>query len=304
MADQQIKGIFTPHLVPLDEQGQINEAELRRFLDWLIEQGSGLYPNGSTSEFVRFTEEERKRIVKVACEQADGKAPVLAGAAEANTKETIKTCEFYKDCGARAAAVVSPFYYRLNQESIYAYFKEIALNSPLDITLYNIPQFASPIELDTICRLAELERIVGIKDSSGDVPFMMRMIAAIRPHRPAFAFLSGWEAGLVPMLLAGCKGGTHATANVAPELLREVYDSCQNGDYDAAQRLQYRLLEVFDVMITSGDFPDGFRMGAELRGFDMGASRQPLSDSQKAERPDLKNKIRRILLSLGLIEGR
>ena len=97
-------------------------------------------------------------------------------------------------------------------------------NSPIDVTLYNIPMFASPIDVPTIRRLAEFPRIVGIKDSSGDLAFMMRMIAAVRPSRPDFTFLTGWEAVLVPMLMIGCDGGTNASSNVVPELTRKLYD--------------------------------------------------------------------------------
>ena len=118
-----------------------------------------------------------------------GRVPILAGAAEANTRETIRACEHYYGLGVRAVAIVSPFYYRLSPEGVYAYFKEIADHSPIDITLYNIPMFASPIDVDTIVRLAaECPRVVAIKDSSGDVPNMMRMIAAVRPQRPDFSF--------------------------------------------------------------------------------------------------------------------
>src|SRR4029078_2189145 len=157
--------------------------ELRRYVDWLIDRGvHGLYPNGSTGEFTRFTVEERRRIIKIVCEQCRGRVPVLAGAAEANVKETIRACEIYKEYGATAVAIVSPYYFRLSPESVYAYFREIALNSPIDVTLYNIPMFASPIDVPTLRRLAEFERIIGIKDSSGDVAFMGRMINAVRPQ--------------------------------------------------------------------------------------------------------------------------
>src|SRR5438552_11374205 len=190
----RLQGIFTPNLVPLDERGQLNEAELRRYVDWLIDRGvHGLYPNGSTGEFTRYTVEERRRIVKIVCDQCAGRVPVLAGAAEANVKETIAACELYHSYGARAVAIVSPFYYKLSPESVYAYFREIALNSPIDVTLHNIPMFASPIDVPTLRRLSEFERIIGIKDYSGDVAFMGRMISAIRPHRPDFVFLTGWD---------------------------------------------------------------------------------------------------------------
>src|SRR5437762_1304398 len=229
----RLSGIFTPHVIPLDARGQINEDELRRYIDWLIERGvHGIYPNGSTGEFTRFTVEERRRIIKIICEQVGGRVPVLAGAAEANVKETIAACELYHDYGARAVAIVSPFYYKLSPESVYAYFREIALHSPIDVTLYNIPMFASPIDVPTIQRLAEFPRIVGIKDSSGDLAFMMRLISAVRPLRPDFSFLTGWEAVLVPMLMVGCDGGTHATSGVVPEITRKLYDLSLAGQYE------------------------------------------------------------------------
>ncbi len=217
----KIQGIFTPHLVPLDERGEINEAELRRYIDWLIERGvHGLYPNGSTGEFTRFTAEERRRIVEIVCDQTAGRVPILAGAAEANVRETIKACERYSQYGATAVAIVSPFYYRLGPEAVFAYFREIALNSPIDVTLYNIPMFASPIDVATVRRLSEFDRVVGMKDSSGDLSFMLRVRAAVKPQRPDFVFLTGWEAVLVPMLVAGADGGTNATSGVVPELTR------------------------------------------------------------------------------------
>ena len=177
-------------------------------------------------------------------------------------------------------------------ESVYAYFREIALNSPIDVTLYNIPMFASPIDVPTIRRLAEFERIVGIKDSSGDLAFMMRMIAAVRPDRPDFSFLTGWEAVLVPMLLVGGDGGTNATSGVVPELTRKLYDLTRAGQLDEAMRLQYRLLELFDAMLYSADFPEGFRAAVELRGFDLGRSRQPLSPTQQIDRDKLQRLLR------------
>src|ERR1700674_5524582 len=115
----KLQGIFTPTLVPLDDRGQINEPELSRFISWLIERGvHGLYPNGSTGEFTRFTAEERRRIVQTVTHEAAGRVPVLAGAAEANVKETLAACEAYAQMGARAVAIVSPFYYKLGPESV------------------------------------------------------------------------------------------------------------------------------------------------------------------------------------------
>ncbi|MFC1757494.1 dihydrodipicolinate synthase family protein [Planctomycetota bacterium] len=299
--NEPIRGIFTPNIAPLDQNGNINEPELRKYVDWLIDRGvHGLYPNGSTGEFVRFNAEERRRIVEIVADQTQGRVPILAGAAEANTRETIQACEHYSSLGVRAVAIVSPFYYKLSPEGVYAYFKEIADNSPIDVTLYNIPMFASPIDVDTVQRLAEeCPRVAAIKDSSGDVPHMMRMIAAVRPNRPNFSFLTGWEAALMPMLLIGCDGGTNATSGIVPEVTRRLYDLTLAGKLDQARDLQYRLLRLFDAMLYSCEFPEGFRTALNLRGIRTGPGRQPQSTLQKEDLSKLQDQLYGLLTEEG-----
>lgn len=280
----RITGILTPNITPVDAQGRVDEDRLRGYVDWLIERGvDGLYPNGSTGEFVRFNAEERRDIVRIVVDQTAGRVPVLAGAAEANVKETIEACDAYGAMGVRAVAIVAPFYYRLSSEGVYAYFREIAESVSVDVTLYNIPLFASPIDVPTVVRLAtECPRVVGIKDSSGDLPNMMRMIAAIRPMRDDFTFLTGWDASLAPMLMIGADGGTNATSGVVPELTRAIHRAVVAGEIETAMKLQYQLIPLFDAMIGLGEFPEGFRAGARSRGWNLGAGRVPLSESQKA----------------------
>ena len=290
-------------MVPLDAAGRVDEAELARYIDWLIKSGvHGLYPNGSTGEFTRFSSDERKRIVEIVCQVAKGRVPVLAGAAEANIKETLIACEKYAEYGATAVAIISPIFYKLGQESIYAYFSEIAKNSAIDVTVYNIPMLSSPIEVNTVARLAEFDKIIGIKDSSGDVGQMCRLIHQIRPNRPEFTFMTGWEAVLVPMLAVGADGGTNASSGIVPEITRILFDLTQEGKIAEAMKIQYRLIELFDKMLNGADFPDGFRAGVELRGFNMGQSRQPISSSQSLDRQELKNMLECIIADFGLLD--
>jgi 4-hydroxy-tetrahydrodipicolinate synthase len=301
----KLEGIFTPNMVPLDGRGNVDEPELRRYVDWMIDRGvHGLYPNGSTSEFTRFTPEERRRIIEITVDQTRGRVPVLAGAAEANVRETLNACEHYAGLGVRAVAIVSPYYYRLSPDNVFAYFREIGRNTPVDVTLYNIPMFASPIDVPTIRRLSEeCERVVAIKDSSGDLPQMMRMIEAVRPNRPEFSFLTGWDPVLVPMLLVGCDGGTNASSGVVPELTRSIYDLTRAGRLDEARRLQFQLRRLFDAMLYSVDFPEGFRVGVALRGFAMGRGRQPLSKEHEASVEKLRTTLREQLAEARLLDG-
>lgn len=299
-----IRGIFVPFVVPLDSTGNINELELRRYLAWLIERGvHGLYPNGSTGEFTRFTPEERRQIVKITCEASAGQVSVLAGAAEANVRETLNACEAYLGFGARAVAIVSPFYYKLSADAVYAYFREIAVNSPIDVTLYNIPMFATPLDVPTIRRLAELERIVGIKDSSGDVAFMLRVMNAVRRVRPDFSLLTGWEPTLLPLLMMGIDGATHATAGVAPELTAKIFSLAEQGDYESAKSLQFQLIDLFDALLTAGDFPAGFRAGVEFRGFAVGKSRQPAFELGPAAKKSIANALSQVMRTVGDVDA-
>jgi 2-dehydro-3-deoxy-D-pentonate aldolase len=304
MSSQRLQGIFTPNLVPYRENGDINEEEFRRYIDWLIERGvHGLYPNGSTGEFTRFTAEERRRIGKICAEQVRGRVPILAGAAEANVKETLSACEYYAGLGMRAVAIVAPFYYKLSAASVYAYFREIGRNTPIDVTLYNIPLFASPIDVPTVQRLSEeCPRIIAIKDSSGDIPHMIRMIKAVRPNRPEFSFLTGWDAALMPLLLVGCDGGTNASSGVVPELTRKLYELTLAGKLDDARNLQYDLVTLFDTMLYQAEFPDGFRAAVNLRGFNMGRGRQPLSEKQVADLGALRNTLQCLLAAHGFAD--
>jgi dihydrodipicolinate synthase/N-acetylneuraminate lyase len=304
MTSARLHGVFTPNIVPLDDRGEINESELRRYTSWLIAKGvHGLYPNGSTGEFTRFTPEERKRIVQIMADEAAGRIPILAGAAEANTRETIKACEYYHTLGVRAVAIVAPFYYKLSPPGVYAYFREIADHSPIDITLYNIPMFASPIDVPTVSRLAEeCPRVVAIKDSSGDLPHMIRMLQAVRPIRPEFSFLTGWDAALMPMLLIGCDGGTNATSGVVPEITRRLYDLTVAERIGEARELQYKLVRLFDAMIYSADFPEGFRAAVGLRGFKTGAGRQPLAPSQQVKLETVRDSLACLLAEEGFAD--
>jgi dihydrodipicolinate synthase/N-acetylneuraminate lyase len=290
-------GIFVPNMVPLDAEQKINEGELRRYIEWLISSGvHGLYPNGSTGEFTRFTPDERGQIVSIVCDQANGRVPVLAGAAEANVRETLRACENYQAHGARAVAIISPFYYRLGPSAVFAYFREIAINSPIDVTLYNIPLFASPIDVTTVQRLAEFPRIIGIKDSSGDISHMIRMMAAVEPIRPDFIFLTGWEPAVVPMLAMGCHGGTLAMSGVVPEVTRRIYELVMAGKLPEARKWQMRLTQFFD-RVFGEDFPEGVRAAIEARGFTFGRSRQPLGQRDMHVRAELKTAIDTLLAS-------
>ena len=262
------RGILVPTLTPVAPDGGVDLDALRSHADWLIGRGvHGLYPCGSTGEGVRLTADERREVVKATCEAAAGRVPVLAGVCGANLSELLAECDHAAECGAAAVAVTAPVYFRPSAGAIFAHFESVADRSPVGVLVYNIPAFAVPIPVETTVRLAaECPNVVGVKDSSGDASQMVRLCAGILPGRPDFSILTGWDAALLPMLAAGACGGTNATANAAPELVLNVYDRFAAGDWDEARAAQYRLTGLFDAVIGTGEFPDGFRMAAEARG--------------------------------------
>lgn len=300
-----IKGIYTPNVVPFKENGKINEEELRKMTEWLIQKGiHGLYPNGSTGEFIRLSFEERKEVVRIMADQTRGRVPILAGAAESNMDQIMDACKFYADLGCVAVSITGPYYFKVSQQSIEHWFREIAKKSPIDILLYNIPQFSNEIELPVVKRLAlDCPKIVGIKDSSRDLPRFLNTLNEIKPQRADFSCLIGCEEILYPSLFMGGDGGTIATSGVVPEVLVKLHEAYVSGQHEEGRRIQMKLLELINTMLLGINFPEGFRAGVGLRGFDVGPARQPLSPAERPVLDELRTKVACILTECGFSEA-
>jgi len=301
----KISGIYTPNIVPFNDDHSINEGELRRLTAWLIAKGvHGLYPNGSTGEFIRLSFEDRLRVVKIMAEENRGRLPILAGAAEPNSDQVLQACKFYADCGCRAVSLTGPYYYKVSQESIEKYFRDLAAKSPIDILLYNIPQFSNEISLPVVLRLAlDCPRIIGIKDSSRDFPRFCTMLAQIKPQRPDFVCFSGTEEILYPSLVMGGDGGTIASSGVMPEVIVKLYNDFLAGNHAECRRVQLKIQELIATMFAAGNFPEGFRAAVALRGFNPGPPRFPMSKGELDTLEEAKNKLACLLGDCGYEEA-
>ena len=207
---QAFAGIFCPNIVLFDGQNRINHAEMERYINWLIEAGvHGLYPNGSTGEFARLSQEERQDVVRLVCEVNKGRVPVLAGASEANLRDVLKMAEYYASLGVDAIALMPPYYYEISTESLFEYFAEIAGESPLDILLCNIPQFTQELSIDLLERLLPYDRIFGTKDSSRDLPRLLNTMNRLRQQRPDYVVMTGCEEIVFPCGAHGSQRGYH-----------------------------------------------------------------------------------------------
>jgi 2-dehydro-3-deoxy-D-pentonate aldolase len=300
-----IQGIYTPNLVPFLDDGRINEGELRRIVNWLIEKGvSGLYPNGSTGEFIRLSFEERKRVITIVADETRGRVPILGGAAESNVADILEMCRVCADLGCVAVSITGPYFFKVSQESIEHFFREIARQSPIDILLYNIPQYSNEISLPVLTRLAmDCPRIVGTKDSSRDFPRFLNTLQMIKPQRPEFTCLIGCEEILLPALMMGADGGTIATSGVVPEVIMALYHAFLAGDIAEAKRIQFSMLDLINTMLVGPNFPDGFRAGASLRGFNLGSNRQLLSPKEQVDLAEIRSKLACILTDCGFADA-
>ena len=297
---RKFSGIFCPNIVIFTDDQKINYKEMERYISWLIDAGiHGLYPNGSTGEFVRLSSEERRDVVRLIAEVNQGRVPILAGASEASLRDVLEMAHFYADLGADAISLVPPYYYKISDTSLLEYFAEIARNSPLDILLYNIPQFTQELPLDIMEELLAYDRIFGTKDSSRDLPRIINTINRLRPQRPDYVVLNGCEEILLPSVIMGANGGTIATSGIVPEIIVELYERALARDLERATMLQYRILPLINHMLLGVNFPEGFKAGVAVRGFDVGPARQTMSGDERQFLVGLEAEISCILSDMG-----
>ena len=238
-----------PALVTPFADGAVDEAAFRRLIDWQIESGSSaLVPCGTTGEASTLSVDEHHRVVRICVEQAAGRVPVIAGCGSNDTATALMHMEHAARYGADAALVVAPYYNRPSQAGLIAHFSHLARNSDLPIVLYNVPgRTVTDIEPETVCDLVNLfpDRIIGIKDASGD-------LSRVVDHRMGigrdFCQLSGDDELSLPANAAGAAGCISVTANVAPQLCAEFQQACANNDFALARKINDRLYPLHYAM--------------------------------------------------------
>ena len=240
MAQTAIRGAGTALITPFRHNGEIDEAALRRFIAWQIEQGIHyLVPCGSTGEAMTLTLAEQRRVVEITVEEAAGRVPVIAGAGSNDTAKAIEFSKIMTAAGATHLLHTSPMYNKPPQRGIVAHFRAIADVAQLPIVLYNVPgRTASNMEAETTLELAEHPNIVAVKEASGSVP----QVSQITRHRPdGFTVLSGEDSLTLAIMAEGGDGVISVTSNVAPTLVTELCIAAARGDFADARALHHRL---------------------------------------------------------------
>ena len=250
-----LTGCGTALVTPFTSRGDVDEAALRRLVEWQIAEGVHfLVPCGSTGEAATLTPSEHRRVVEITVEVAEGRVPVVAGAGSNDTARAIAMSREMQAVGATHLLHVSPAYNKPPQRGIIAHFRAIADAVDVPIVVYNVPgRTASNIEAKTTLALAENPRIVAIKEASGN---LAQVTTILRGRPSAFSVLSGDDAMTLPIMAAGGDGVISVVSNATPRLVARLVDFCASGDFGEARALAMRLTPWFEAaFIDSNPIP-------------------------------------------------
>jgi len=288
------RGVFTALITPFRD-GAVDEKALHELVELQIAGGvDGLVPCGSTGEAATLSHAEHRRVVEVVVAVARGRVPVLAGTGSNSTDEATAVTRHAKEAGADGALLISPYYNKPTQEGIVAHFAAVARETSFPLVVYNIPgRTASNIQPATFARLAGIEQVVGVKESSGDFDQLAHLIAAVPED---FAVLSGDDWATLPLLALGGAGVISTTSNVAPSEIVSLVRAFRSGDLARAREIHYRLLPLFDALFCETN-PIPVKMAQALRGLVRDEIRLPLTPLE----PRNRERLRVVLKELGLL---
>ncbi len=247
------KGSITALITPFTAGGEtIDEAALTRLVERQIEAGThGVVPVGTTGESPTLSHAEHIRVIELTVAAANGKIPVIAGSGSNSTREAIELTQQAEKAGADGALIVTPYYNKPSQAGLYNHYKAIHDASNIPIIIYNIPgRSVIDMSVETMARLFELPRIVGVKDATAALDRVSLQRAAMGPD---FIQLSGEDATALGFMAHGGHGCISVTANIAPELCAQFQNACLRGDYQTALQLQDRLIPLHSAMFVESN---------------------------------------------------
>lgn len=279
-------GVIPALVTPLDEDGELLEGSLRAVLDHVIAGGvHGVFVLGSSGEIYGLSSAQKRRVVELTVEHVAGRVPVYAGASEITTRDCIATARMAAEVGGVAAlSVLTPYFMTPTQHELIRHYRDIAAATDLPIVLYTNPG-RTQVNLDvaTVLELAQVENIVGIKDSAGK-PDLLASYLAERPD--GFAVLVGRDTLILEGLQQGADGAIASTANVAPALVAGIYDAFRAGNLERAAALQ-TALSPLRTIVDRATFPVILKEGLRLAGVDAGVCLAPARDLDDQVRADL-----------------
>jgi len=277
------EGVYAAMVTPFDGLGHIDHNAVQDMMDFLAAHGAdGVFPVSNVGEFLTLSQDEKLALIASATEATGGRIKVMPGVTELCIERALALCRAAKDAGADGVVLSTPYYYRHPQAYTMTYMQTIAEHSPLPVTLYHSPKFANPIGLDNLMTLLSHENITAVKESSGDIRFLMQLMERIRAENLDVNVLLGWEELLLSGLPYGVKGCVTSCGGIVPELLRKTIDSFRAGDMEMAAACERAVTRITNALTAYG-FPQGYKMGVLARGLRFQIYQSPHMAAMEAE---------------------
>jgi 4-hydroxy-tetrahydrodipicolinate synthase len=292
--------MFTGSLVALItpfRQGTIDYSTIESLVEWHIQQGTkGIVPCGTTGEALMLSPEERMRLIETCVQAAAGTVPVIPGTGAMTTEETISLTQQAKIAGADAVLIITPWYIKPSQEGLYQHYKAVHNAVEIPIILYNNPGRTS-VELkhETVVKLAQLPRIIGIKDSSDD---LMRPIKTRLDLGSDFCQLAGNDGPTVAFMANGGHGSISVIANIVPKACADLQEAWQQGDFTTVERIRDQLHPLCETLFIETS-PGPIKYAASLLGLCTAELRPPLVAISQA----MEEKVKMVLQTAGLLDS-
>ncbi len=245
-------GSLVALVTPMLDDGSVDQAALRRLVDWHVAQGTdGIVAVGTTGESATLDEDEHCQVIRLTVEYAAGRVPVIAGTGANSTTEAVRLTRCARAAGADACLLVTPYYNKPTQEGLYQHHKAVAEAVEIPQILYNVPgRTACDMRPETVGRLAEIPNIVGVKEATGDLSRVRRMRQLTGPD---FALYSGDDATALEFMLLGGQGVISVTANVAPGAMHRMCAAALAGERTAAEAIDAALAGLHDKLFVEAN---------------------------------------------------
>ncbi len=259
-----LKGSITALVTPFSN-GQVDEKAFRALVNWQIEQGThGLVPCGTTGESPTLDHDEHHQVTEICIDEAKGRVPVIAGCGSNSTSEAISLLLHAKAAGADAALIAMPYYNKPSQEGLYQHFKALNDAIELPLVIYNIPsRSVVDMTVDTMARcFFELDNVIALKDATGNIGRVALQRVAMGER---FIQLSGEDQTALGFNVHGGVGCISVASNIAPKLLSDFQNFCQEGDFKAALAIQDKLTALHHTLFIEPN-PGPVKYGLELLG--------------------------------------
>lgn len=249
-----LAGIVPPMITPLRGRDELDVAGLARLIEHILAGGvAGLFILGTTGEGPSLSYRLRRELIQRVCQQVKRRVPVLVGITDTAFIESVAVARAAADFGADAVVLAPPYYLPEAQPELQEYLDHLVPELPLPLYIYNMPALTKvTIEADTLRRAMDNPRIIGLKDSSGDLDYFKNAAELIRRHRPDWPLLIGPEEKLLATLQLGGNGGVSGGANLFPKLYVQVVEAYRAGNLARAGELQQQIQRVSDSFYRVG----------------------------------------------------